>query len=248
MKTISILIGLWLALHTMAQDAAPADRNAVNTRARPGGMAEDSPVVFPEHGALPAQFPPDVRVEQFDPGEPEYFLFASPERSLAQVKQIQAALAAAPHSGTGEYGRRLRQLAEEKRCAFIDFTTPWSEYLNSSGQHPHRFYRGAVHANEFGEQVLASILMHFWQPAAAVTGPAKVSGELKLWHRVTFDFEGPQTGETAAVRSARPRLARGRSDLAGWRKGEGLIGGLNYLSSRRHLSSIRTLRCATSPP
>jgi hypothetical protein len=31
-------------------------------------------------------------VEQFDPGEPDYFLFSSPERSLAQVKEIQAAM------------------------------------------------------------------------------------------------------------------------------------------------------------
>jgi hypothetical protein len=45
------------------------------------------------------------------------------------------ALAAAPHSGTGESGRRLRALAAEKRCAFLDFTTPWAGYLNSSGRH-----------------------------------------------------------------------------------------------------------------
>lgn len=33
--------------------------------------------------------------------------------------------------------------------------------------------------------------------SAAVTGPAKVSGELKRWHCVTLDFEGPPTSETA---------------------------------------------------
>ncbi|HMO64520.1 MAG TPA: hypothetical protein PKE47_04730, partial [Verrucomicrobiota bacterium] len=298
--------GLLLAAGGFAQDVAPADRNEVNTRVRPGGMLADSPVTFSESGALPAQFPPDVRAEQFDPGEADYFLFSSPERSLAQVKQIQAAmpagrftppandwrhlprsrrrlaeggplhvmaigdsivndtmrsgwvallreaypraditatvhvrggggaqhfreagrlarnvfprrpdlvflggisqrsiedlavligqlraglpeveillgtgafgtadprdpaaLAAAPHSGTGDYGRRLRELAEAERCAFLDFTTPWAEYLNGSGQHPHRFYRDVVHANEFGEQVLAKILMSFWQPGAS---------------------------------------------------------------------------------
>jgi lysophospholipase L1-like esterase len=78
-----------------------------------------------------------------------------------------AALAAAPHSGTGEYGRRLRQLAEARQCAFLDFTTPWAEYLISSGRHPHRFYRDVVHANELGEQVLAKIMMQFWRPAVA---------------------------------------------------------------------------------
>jgi lysophospholipase L1-like esterase len=300
------LAGLLLGSGGLTQDAAPADRNDVNTRARPGGMAADSPVTFPERGALPALFPPDVRAERFDPGEPDYFLFASPERSLAQVKEIQAAmpaghftpptndwrhlprtrrklteggalhimaigdsivndtmrsgwiallreaypkaeitavvyvrggggaqhfrendrldrnvfprrpdlvflggisqrsvedlaalidqlraglpdveillgtgafgttdprdaaaLAAAPHSGTGEYGRRLRQLAEARQCAFLDFTTPWAEYLISSGRHPHRFYRDVVHANELGEQVLAKIMMQFWRPAVA---------------------------------------------------------------------------------
>ncbi len=290
-------------LSAPAQDAAPADRNTVNTRAKPGGMLADSPVEFPAQGALPARFPSDLKVEQFDPGEPDYYLFGSPERSLAQVDQIQAAmppgrftpppndwryltntrriltqggelrlmaigdsivndtmrsgwlsglraaypmaeitatvyvrggggaqhfrendrlvrqvfprrpdlvflggisqrsiadlaalieqlrdglpqveillgtgafgttdprdasaLAEAPHSGTGDYGRRLRQLAEEQHCAFLDFTAPWAEYLNSSGLHPHRFYRDVVHANEFGEQVLAKIFLGFWQP------------------------------------------------------------------------------------
>lgn len=301
---------LLAAVSAAAQDASPADRNAVNTPARPGGMAADSPVAFPERGALPARFPPDVPAAQSDPGEPDYFLFASPERSLEQVRQIQAAmppgrftppendwrhlartrrllaeggrlhvmavgdsivndtmrsgwiallraahprtditatvyvrggggaqhfreadrlarhvfprrpdlvflggisqrsiedlaalidqlraglpeveillgtgafgttdprdpaaLAAAPHSGTGEYGRRLRRLADEKRCAFLDFTTPWAEHLVSSGLHPHRFYRDPVHANEFGEQVLAKILMAFWR-LPADGGPA----------------------------------------------------------------------------
>jgi lysophospholipase L1-like esterase len=74
-----------------------------------------------------------------------------------------AALAKAPHSGTGAYGVALRKLAEEKRAAYLDFTGPWAEYLNSSGQHPYQFYRDAVHANEFGEQVLAKIFMSFWQ-------------------------------------------------------------------------------------
>ena len=72
-------------------------------------------------------------------------------------------LATAPHSGTGAYGAALRQLAAEKQCAYLDFTTPWAEYLRSSGVHPHRFYRDVVHANEAGEQILAKILMSFWE-------------------------------------------------------------------------------------
>lgn len=283
-----------------AQNAAPADRNAVNTAARPGGMMADSPVTFPKTGALPSRYPPDVR-DQAEPAEKDYYLFSSPCRSLAQIKTIQQAmpkgefappppdwkylkrtrrllheggevrllalgdsivndtmrsgwvaqlqeaypkaqlkttvyvrggggcqhykeedrvlknivprkpdlvliggisqqdiasirevirqlraglpkvevllatgtfgtadprdarsLAKAPHSGTGPYGQALKKLAAEEHSAYLDMTTPWAEYIRSSKLHPHLFYRDAVHANEFGEQILAKILMAFW--------------------------------------------------------------------------------------
>lgn len=286
-----------------AQEAAPLDRNNVNTSAHPGGMSADSPVTFPKQGALPAKYPPDVREESW-PVERDYYLFSSPCRSLAQIRQIReemppgtfsrptndwrhlsrtrrlltrggslrlmaigdsivndtmrsgwvallreaypkadiqatvyvrggggcqhyreegrianvvvprqpqlvliggisqrdvadigvvidqlraalpeveillgtgaygtvdprdaTALAKAPHSGTGAYGVALRKLAAEKSCAYLDLTGPWAEYLNSAGVHPHRFYRDVVHANEAGEQVLAKILMSFWEGA-----------------------------------------------------------------------------------
>lgn len=75
------------------------------------------------------------------------------------------ALAKAPHSGTGAYGQRLKELAEEGRCAYLDMTTPWAEYIRSTGLHPHLFYRDVVHANEQGEQILAKILLAFWKQA-----------------------------------------------------------------------------------
>ena len=75
-----------------------------------------------------------------------------------------AALAKAAHSGTGAYGQALRALAAETRCAYLDMTTPWAEYIRSSAVHPHRFYRDVVHANEYGEQILAKILMAFFAP------------------------------------------------------------------------------------
>ncbi len=74
------------------------------------------------------------------------------------------ALAKANHSGTSEYGKALQELAEEEQCAYLDMTTPWAEYIRSSGVHPHRFYRDRVHANEYGEQILSKILMAFFNP------------------------------------------------------------------------------------
>jgi hypothetical protein len=73
-------------------------------------------------------------------------------------------LAKAAHSGTGPYGAALKQLAAEERCAYLDMTTPWAEYIRSAGVHPHVFYRDPVHANEYGEQVLSKILMAFFRP------------------------------------------------------------------------------------
>lgn len=74
-------------------------------------------------------------------------------------------LAAASHSATSPEGRDLRAWAAEAGCGFLDMTTPWSEYLRSSGLHPHLFYRDRVHANEHGEQILARILLAFFSDA-----------------------------------------------------------------------------------
>ena len=73
------------------------------------------------------------------------------------------ALAAAKHSGTGRYGQQLKDLAAKTHCAYLDMTAPWAEYIRSSQQHPHVFYRDRVHANEYGEQILSKILMAFWK-------------------------------------------------------------------------------------
>ena len=300
MTTVFLCL-LMVSLSAEAQDAAPQDRNEVNTRTKPGDMMFDSPVTFPERGALPSKFPPDVKVERF-PAEEGYFIFESPCRSLDQIRAIQAsmpsgeftpppndwknlertrqvlirggeltvlalgdsivndtmrsgwitllreaypktsisttvyvrggggnqhfreqnrvreyivprkpnlvliggisqrsieatrdvvrqlreelpdsevllfsgtfgttdprdveALKNARHSGTGEYGRRLKTLAAEEKCAYLDMTTPWAEYIVSSGRHPHVFYRDVVHANAEGEQILAKIMMAFWK-------------------------------------------------------------------------------------
>ena len=80
---------LLLGPAAFAQNAAPADRNAVNTAARPGDMVADSPVIFPKDGPMPVKYPPDVK-EQGEPVEKDYYLFSSPCRSLAQIDKIQA--------------------------------------------------------------------------------------------------------------------------------------------------------------
>jgi hypothetical protein len=306
-RSLPALVACFLGFAVLGQDAAPKDRNPVNTAARPGNMMADSPVRFPERGALPAKYPPDVRTQTY-PTEAGYYLFTSPCRSLEQIRNIQAdmpsgefstpsndwkhlhrtrrilaeggnlkllalgdsivndtmrsgwvtwlheaypqvaieatvyvrggggcqhfreeqrilrtviprqpdlvliggisqrstddirevihqlreglpeveillftgtfgttdprstqALSEARHSGTGEYGDQLQALAMEERCAHLDMTTPWAEYIRSSGFHPHRFYRDAVHANEFGEQILAKILMAFWTSGGPVS-------------------------------------------------------------------------------
>jgi len=265
-------------------------------------MADDSPVKFPETGALPAKYPPDQPAKDHETPEAEYSIFSTPERSLAQIATIQAempqgqftppsrdwqhlqrtqrilttggelrllamgdsivndtmrsgwvaklreaypkaniqgtvyvrggggcqhykaedriakhvfprkpdlvfiggisqqdiesirevihqlraalpaveillatgtfgttdprnpaALAKAAHSGTGAYGAALKKLAQQERCAYLDMTTPWAEYIRSSKVHPHLFYRDVVHANEYGEQILAKIMMSFFR-------------------------------------------------------------------------------------
>lgn len=76
------------------------------------------------------------------------------------------ALAEAPHSGTGAYGKSLKRLAAEEACAYLDMTSPWAEYIRSAKVHPHLFYRDPVHANEFGEQILSKILLAFFLPGS----------------------------------------------------------------------------------
>ena len=89
----ALFLAASLPMSALAQNAAPADRNPVNTITRPGGLAADSLVTFPKEGALPAKFPQDVKEESW-PVEKDYYLFSSPCRSLAQIRKIQAEMPA----------------------------------------------------------------------------------------------------------------------------------------------------------
>jgi lysophospholipase L1-like esterase len=53
-------------------------------------MQADSPVTFPQRGALPAKFPPDQRSQERETPEEGYYIFGTPERSLSQIAKIQA--------------------------------------------------------------------------------------------------------------------------------------------------------------
>lgn len=108
----------------------------------------------------------DIRtvIKQIRAGLPDVeFLLATGTFGSTDPRDA-AAMAKARHSGTGPYGEALRKLATEEKCAFLDMTTPWVEYMRSAKVHPHVFYRDRVHANEFGEQILAKILMAFFKP------------------------------------------------------------------------------------
>lgn len=101
-------------------------------------------------------------IRQIRAGLPDCeFLLTTGVFGTADPRSAEA-MAKARHSGTGLYGAELQNLAEAERCAYLDMTTPWVQYIQSSGLHPHAFYRDAVHANEYGEQILAKILLRWW--------------------------------------------------------------------------------------
>lgn len=64
----------------------------------------------------------------------------------------------------GTYRDRLRQLAEEERCGFIDMTGPWWRYVQESGKCYGWFQRDRVHANDRGFQILGRIIETFFKP------------------------------------------------------------------------------------
>ena len=94
LTTTAIVGGLLLvtANSAFSQDAKPEDENAVNAKKNAvRSMLDDSPVTFPEKGALPSKFPTDVKTErQLPKGEHGYSITTSPARSLKQIDAIQA--------------------------------------------------------------------------------------------------------------------------------------------------------------
>ncbi len=63
-----------------------------------------------------------------------------------------------------DYRARLKRLAEEEQCGFIDMTGPWWRYVQQSGKTYGWFQRDRVHANDRGFQILGRILEKFFAP------------------------------------------------------------------------------------
>lgn len=66
--------------------------------------------------------------------------------------------------GGSDYRARLRALAEDEKCGFVDMTGPWWRYVQESGKDYGWFMRDRVHANERGFQILGRILEKFFTP------------------------------------------------------------------------------------
>jgi lysophospholipase L1-like esterase len=65
---------------------------------------------------------------------------------------------------SGDYRARLMRVAEEEKCAFLDMTGPWWQFVQDSGSDYGYFRRDAVHANERGFQILGRTLEKFFAP------------------------------------------------------------------------------------
>jgi hypothetical protein len=107
---------------------------------------------------------PSIRevIHQLRAGLPEVEILLATGTFGSLDPRDQKALARGINSGSGDYGPALKALAGEERCAYLDLTTPWAEYIRSSKLHPYRFYRNTGHANEYGEQILGKVMMAFW--------------------------------------------------------------------------------------
>ena len=99
------------------------------------------------------------------------------------ARQVSPAVEILLTTGAGLSGRPIRETRRNSRkhiipapgpmanpsqalrpgaLRFLEVTAPWAEYLRSARIHPHHFYRDVIHANEFGEQVIARIYLAFF--------------------------------------------------------------------------------------
>ena len=65
---------------------------------------------------------------------------------------------------SADYRARLRRLADDEKCGFVDMTGPWWRYIQESGKDYGWYQRDRVHANERGSQILGRMLEKFFAP------------------------------------------------------------------------------------
>ncbi len=162
MRYFSLLAAsLFVAGSACAQDARPEDENAVNSKKNAArSMLDDSPVTFPETGALPTKFPPDVEVtRQLMKGEHGYSITVSPARSLKQIDAIQA------------------EMPEGK------FTPPPTDWKNLSRTKRILSEGGELHILGLGDSIVNDIFRSAWleklaeaYPKATIRGNVYVRG------------------------------------------------------------------------
>lgn len=124
-----------------------------------GDMAKDSPVTFPEKGALPSKYPPDSRPAGGSRPEKGYSITGSPKRSLAQIKKIQAAMI----KGT--------------------FTPPENDWKHLSRTRRILTEGGDLHILGLGDSIVNDTMRSGWiaclreaYPKATITGTVYVRG------------------------------------------------------------------------
>lgn len=79
-------------------------------------MMADSPVTFPEKGALPSKYPPDVDLKDRTVPEEGYSIFGTPQRSLEQIKKIQSEMVPGkftPPPSDWKYLTKTREILEK---------------------------------------------------------------------------------------------------------------------------------------
>ena len=63
-----------------------------------------------------------------------------------------------------KFGPRLQQMTAEEDVEFLDLRNVWDQYVRQSNKPCDWFQRDAIHANCRGKQVLARILLRYFEP------------------------------------------------------------------------------------
>ncbi|MCX7006006.1 MAG: hypothetical protein NTY53_01930, partial [Kiritimatiellaeota bacterium] len=115
-------------------------------------MMKDSPVKFPDKGALPSKYPPDIKTPQESP-EKDYSIFGTPQRSLAQIEKIRSEMV----KGT--------------------FTPPPADWKYLERTRMTLTEGGDLHIFAFGDSIVADTMRSAWVAKLAEAYPkAKIHG------------------------------------------------------------------------